>query len=133
MSALTPESIRTRDECAESAIERVGGDPRLMRATRVPASRDHRGRDARPAITRGAFDVEDRERHKAIVATEDGAVKAANEELVRRGPPHVTVDRGAGSRTLGEAGGGRKRQLPREDGVGEIRRRLSAGRDRAPR
>jgi hypothetical protein len=62
---LALKSIRTHDEYAEPAIERVGGDPRLVRATRAPASRNHGGLDARPAVARDAFDVEDRERHTA--------------------------------------------------------------------
>ena len=57
--------MRARNEEAESAIERVGGDPRFMGATRVPAARDHGGLDALAAVTGNALDVEDREWYKA--------------------------------------------------------------------
>src|ERR1017187_5464963 len=48
---------------AETAIERIGGNPRFMRATRVPAASDHGRLDALTASAGNAFDVEDCERH----------------------------------------------------------------------
>src|ERR1035437_3526147 len=59
-------SMRSRDEHAESSIKRIGGDPRFMRAARVPAASDHRGLDGLAAVTGNAFDVENRERHTEI-------------------------------------------------------------------
>jgi hypothetical protein len=54
-----------RDEDAESAIERVSGDPRFMWASGVSAASDHGSFDALASITGNTFDIEDRERHHA--------------------------------------------------------------------
>jgi hypothetical protein len=62
---VTLESVRSRDEHAESTIERVGGDPCFMWSTRVPATSDNRRLDSLAAITGNTFDVEDRDRHTA--------------------------------------------------------------------
>jgi hypothetical protein len=59
------ESMRARDEDAESAIERVGGDPCFMRAPRMLAACDDGCLDALAAAAGYAFSSEDRERHKA--------------------------------------------------------------------
>jgi hypothetical protein len=53
----------TRDEDTKPAIERVSGDPRFMRATRVPAASDHGGLNALTASAGNTLDVEDSERH----------------------------------------------------------------------
>ena len=53
------------DEDAETAIERVSGYPRFMRTSRVTAAGDHGRLNALSSVTGNAFDVEDRERHRA--------------------------------------------------------------------
>src|ERR1035438_4814480 len=60
----TLESMRPRDEDAETAIERISGYPRFMRAHGVPAASDH-GLNALPAGAGNTLDVEDREWHTA--------------------------------------------------------------------
>ena len=55
--------MRTRDEHAEPAIERIGGDPRFMRACGVSAARDHGRLDPLAAVTGDTSEREQRERH----------------------------------------------------------------------
>src|SRR5258708_29101756 len=59
------ESLWARDEDTEATLERIGGDPRFMRAARMPTTRDHGRLNPLTTITRDAFDAEDRERHTA--------------------------------------------------------------------
>jgi len=59
------ESLWACDEDAEATLERVGGNPRFVRAAGIPAARDDGRFNALPTITGNAFDVEDRERHTA--------------------------------------------------------------------
>ena len=59
------ESLWAGDEDAEAALERIRGDPRFVRATRLPAAADHGPLDAITTTTGNAFDVEDRDRHTA--------------------------------------------------------------------
>lgn len=54
--------MRPRDMHAESAVERVGGDPSLMRAIRMPAARNHGGLNALAMVAGNAVDVETRVR-----------------------------------------------------------------------
>lgn len=56
-------SMRPHDEDAESAIERVGGDPRFVRAARVFATRNHGSFDGLAVVCGDTSDREDRERH----------------------------------------------------------------------
>jgi hypothetical protein len=55
--------MRPRDEHAESALERIGGDPCFMWARRVPAARDHGGFDALAAGTGNTLDVDKSSEH----------------------------------------------------------------------
>jgi hypothetical protein len=53
------ESLRACDQYAEAALEWVGGDPRLMRARRVPAASDHGRFNALAAGAGDDLDVEE--------------------------------------------------------------------------
>ena len=53
--------MRTRNP----PLNGVCGDPRFMRAARMPTARDYGRLDALTTITGDAFDVEDHERHTA--------------------------------------------------------------------
>lgn len=54
--------MRPRDMHAESAVERVDGDPSLMRAIRMPAARNHGGLNALAMVAGNAVNVETRVR-----------------------------------------------------------------------
>ena len=68
----TLKSVWPGDKDAETAIEWVGGDPRFMRTTRMPAASDNCRLDALAAVTGNTFDGEDRERHRASLYRRDG-------------------------------------------------------------
>jgi hypothetical protein len=53
-------SMRSRYEDAKPALERVSGNPRFVRASRVPAASDHGRLNALTAGARNALDVEHR-------------------------------------------------------------------------
>jgi len=58
-------AVRTRDENAKPAFERVSRDPGFMRSLGVLAARDHGRFDALATVAGDPFDVEDRDRHTA--------------------------------------------------------------------
>src|ERR1035441_10041453 len=59
------ESVRPRNEHAETAVEWVTVHPRFIRTCGAPAAGDHRRLDALTAVTGDTVDREHRERHTA--------------------------------------------------------------------
>lgn len=56
-------AVRARDEHAEAAFERIGGDPGFVWALDVFATRHYSRFDALATAAGKSFDIEDRERH----------------------------------------------------------------------
>jgi hypothetical protein len=54
-------------DVAEPAPERIGGDPRLVRADDMLSARDHRRLDSLAPVAGDAFGLEDGQRHTALL------------------------------------------------------------------